>query len=155
MNGRKRQTLKIIALLLLAVALAGCALSAGGGPAVPFKPTAVSPSATATPARAPGTVEFIVTGSAPAGEFDSATVTYGPAGTSLSGTVPMDVKATIPAAVPDYYDLQCQLGSAGGDVTVEILVNHVVIATGRATGADNLADATIMQDPFSGKWVAE
>ena len=88
------------------------------------------------------TITYEVTGS-------PANVTYGPAGSSLSGTVPMKVTAKL--GDPLYYSLQAQL-QGGGSVTVKILVNGTVISQGTASGGYNIAMAEISQDPLSGQW---
>lgn len=77
-----------------------------------------------------------------------ANVTYGPAGSTLSGTVPMKVTAKL--GDPVYYSLQAQL-QGGGSVTVKILVNGTVISEGTATGGYNIAMAEIVDNPVSGQ----
>ena len=89
------------------------------------------------------TVEFIVSGSA-------ADVTYGPSGSSLSGSVPLDVSVTIPSPVPSYYAINAQLQGAGA-VTCEIKVDGAVISAGHATGGYNITTCEIIQGP-SGDW---
>lgn len=98
-----------------------------------------------TPAQQqqPSTVEFIVSGS-------PADVTYGPSGSSLSGTVPLDVTVTIPSPAPAYYAINAQL-QGSGEVTCEITVDGVVISAGRATGGYNITTCEIIQGP-SGDW---
>ena len=101
------------------------------------------PKAT-TAKAATNTVTYVVTGS-------SADVTYGPAGTQLSGSVPMRKTAAIPASPPDYYSIDAQLNGSGS-VTCEILVGGSVISKASATGSYNIASCEIDQDPFSGNW---
>jgi hypothetical protein len=94
----------------------------------------------------PSTVEFIVSGS-------PADVTYGPSGSSLSGSVPLDVSGQIPSPVPAYYAVNAQL-QGGGEVSCEIRVDGVVISTARATGGYNIAICEISQGP-SGDWESD
>lgn len=89
------------------------------------------------------TVTFVVTGT------PGADVTYGPAGTSVSGTSPMRV--TKPLGNPMYYSLQAQL-QGGGQVTCKILVDGKIIAESVASGGYNIADCEISKDMFSGQW---
>jgi hypothetical protein len=100
-------------------------------------------AAAADPAAAQ-TVTYAVTGS-------DADVTYGPAGSSLSGTVPMHVTKDIPSSAPIYYDVQAQL-QGGGSVSCQILVDGKVISSSTATGGYNIAMCEIGQDPLSGQW---
>jgi hypothetical protein len=67
---------------------------------------AVSAAAAARAAALADTIEFVVTGS-------FADVTYGPAGSDLTGSVPMDVRQKIPSAVPVYYAISAQLQGGG------------------------------------------
>jgi hypothetical protein len=91
----------------------------------------------------PSTVEFIVSGS-------PADVTYGPSGSGLSGSVPLDASVTIPSPAPAYYAVNAQL-QGGGEVTCEIRVDGAVISAGRATGSYNITTCEIIQGP-SGDW---
>jgi hypothetical protein len=93
---------------------------------------------------AAATVTYVVTGS-------SADVTYGPAGSSLSGSVPMRKTATIPSSPPGYYSIDAQLNGSG-TVTCEILVSGKVVSKATASGSYNIASCEITQDPFSGAW---
>jgi hypothetical protein len=77
-------------------------------------------------------------------------VTYGPSGSSLSGSVPLDVSVTIPSPAPSYYAINAQL-QGSGEVSCEIDVDGVVISTGRATGDYNITTCEIIQGP-SGDW---
>jgi hypothetical protein len=102
---------------------------------------------TAAGAAASGqTVTFTVTGTA------VAQVTYGPAGTQISGSVPMNV--TAPLGDPAYYSLSAQL-QGGGEVSCSIAVDGTVISSGTADGGYNIAVCEISQDPFSGQWQSD
>lgn len=165
------------ALIVLIVII--IAATAGGGGSKPVNspaPAAPSPSAPAaapsTPAPAPSTkapaptsapttpapstqaadtVTFKVTGYAPKGYMDPS-ITYGPAGSTENGWVGMNKTVTIPSKAPMYYAINAQLSDAGGDITVQILVNGKVVSSGHASGAANIASAEISQDLFSGDW---
>jgi hypothetical protein len=91
----------------------------------------------------PATVEIIVSGS-------PADVTYGPSGSSLSGTVPLDVAGQIPSPAPAFYAVTAQLQGAGA-VSCEIKVDGKVISAARATGGYRIAICEISQGP-SGDW---
>jgi hypothetical protein len=92
----------------------------------------------------PSTVEFIVSGS-------PADVTYGPSGSSLSGSVPLGVTAPIPSPAPAYYAVTAQLQGSGA-VSCEIKVDGEVISAATATGGYHIAICEISQGP-SGDWV--
>jgi hypothetical protein len=92
----------------------------------------------------PQTVTYIVTGAA-----GDAQVTYGPAGTNDTGSVPMSV--TQPLGDPSYYAIDAQL-QGGGTVSCSIDVNGVPISTASASGGYNIADCEIGQDPVTGAW---
>jgi len=100
----------------------------------------------ATAQQQPATVEIIVNGSA-------ADVTYGPSGSSLSGSVPLDVAGKIPSPAPAYYAVTAQLQGAGA-VSCEIKVDGKVISTARATGGYHIALCEISQGP-SGDWESD
>ena len=89
-------------------------------------------------------VTFIVSGS-------YASVTYGPAGSNYTGSVPMDVTETIPGQPPIYYAIDAQL-QGGGTVSCKIEVNGQTISQGTAQGGYNIATCEISQDPLSGGW---
>jgi hypothetical protein len=74
---------------------------------------------------------------------------HGPAGSTLSGTIPMKVNVKLGNAI--YYSLTAQL-QGGGRVTVKILINGKVISESNATGGYNIATAEISQDPLTGEW---
>lgn len=101
-------------------------------------------SAVNAAAQAPAaqTVTYVVTGS-------DADVTYGPAGTELTGPVPMRVSQ--PLGTPAYYSIDAQL-QGGGTVSCEILVDGSVISSATANGGYNIASCEIGQDPLSGQW---
>jgi hypothetical protein len=108
------------------------------------KPSASSPpppSAAAKHSTAGSTVTYVVSGS-------PAQVTYGPAGSSLNGHVPMDL--TQPLANPIYYSITAQL-NGGGRVGCKLLVDGKVISEATATGSYNIASCEITQG-FSGGW---
>jgi hypothetical protein len=88
-------------------------------------------------------VTFIVTGSGPA------QVTYGPSGSDLSGSVPMDV--TQPLRDPIFYAVNAQL-QGSGTVTCVIKVDGRVISSASANGGYNLASCEIGQNPLTGQW---
>lgn len=88
------------------------------------------------------TVTYVVTGS-------SADVTYGPAGSDLSGSVPMDVTATLGS--PSYYAINAQL-QGGGQVSCKILVDGKVISSATAEGGYNIAGCEISQNVITGQW---
>ena len=94
--------------------------------------------------QAANTITYVVTGS-------PANVTYGPAGTDLSGTVPMNVSAPIGNNPASYYAIDAQL-NGGGTVTAEILVGGKVISSATASGSYNIATAEIDQNPLTGQW---
>jgi hypothetical protein len=107
----------------------------------PVTPPPAAPATTAPP-PAPQTVTFKVTGS-------YAQVTYGPAGSNTSGTVPM--KVTDKLGSPIYYALTAQL-QGSGTVTCEIAVDGKVISKATASGGYNIAQCEISPDPFTGGW---
>jgi hypothetical protein len=130
----------VIIFIIVAVAVA---------PSSPAPSSAAVPEQTATAAAtgharaaAAQTVTYEVTGSA-------ADVTYGPAGSSFSGSVPLHV--TKPLGTPAYYDVTAQL-QGSGTVSCKILVGSVTVASATASGGYQIADCEIVQDPFSGKW---
>lgn len=132
--------------IIVAANAGGSSSSSGGTAATGTQPgtsaPAAAPKATQTVTTAQ-TITYEVTGAA-------ADVTYGAAGSSLSGTVPMKVTAKL--GDPIYYSLTAQL-QGGGSVTVKILIDGTVISQGSATGGYNIASAEISQDPLSGQWV--
>lgn len=90
-----------------------------------------------------GTVTYSVTGS-------DARVTYGPAGSSLSGSAPMSV--TQPLGNAAYYSVSAQLRGSGS-VACEIDVNGAPVSQAAATAAYGLALCEITRDPLHpGQW---
>lgn len=131
------------------VILIAVTAAAGGSSSSSAPPAAQQPAAPAQPAAkaaakasAAQTVTYVVTGS-------DADVTYGPAGTNLSGSVPMSVSK--PLGTPVYYSIDAQL-QGGGTVTCKIEVDGKAISTSTASGGYNIASCEISQDPFSGNW---
>ena len=88
------------------------------------------------------TVTYIVTGSA-------ADVTYGPAGTDLSGSVPLEVTEKL--GNPSYYAINAQL-QGGGSASCVIKVNGKALSRATASGGYNIADCEISQNPLTGQW---
>ena len=78
-----------------------------------------------------------------------ARVTYGPAGTYLTGRAPLQVTAKL--GNPLYYFITAQLPGKGS-VECEILIGTKVMAMSAATGRHNLASCQISRDPLNGKW---
>jgi hypothetical protein len=78
-----------------------------------------------------------------------ARVTYGPAGTYLSGRAPLQVTARL--GNPLYYFITAELPGKGS-VECEILIGAKVMARSAATGRHSLASCQISRDPLSGKW---
>jgi hypothetical protein len=78
-----------------------------------------------------------------------ARVTYGPAGTYLTGRAPLQVTARL--GNPLYYFITAQLPRSGS-VECEILIGAKVMAKSVATGRHNLASCQISRDPLSRKW---
>ena len=138
------------ALVILIAVIAGSKSSSSSAPAAApaagaqQAQGAAPPPQSAAPAKqaAAQTVTYVVTES-------DADVTYGPAGTDLSGTIPKRV--TKPLGTPLYYAIQAQL-QGGGSVSCQILVDGTVISSSTATGGYNIAQCEIGQDPLSGKW---
>ncbi len=78
-----------------------------------------------------------------------ADVTYGPAGTDVSGTVPLDVTAHLDS--PSYYAINAQL-QGGGQVSCVIKVNGKALSRATASGSYNIADCEISRNPLTGQW---
>lgn len=106
------------------------------------QPAALPADSAPQSSAAPQTVTYEVTGS-------SADVTYGPAGSDYSGSVPMHV--TKPLGTPVYYAISAQL-QGGGTVSCKILVDGKAVSSSTATGGYNIAQCEISQDPLSGNW---
>jgi hypothetical protein len=137
----------LFALVILIAALASHSSPSSSAPPAPSMqqtPAAAPPAQGSAPAAAAQTVTYVVTGS-------TADVTYGPAGSSLSGSVPMHVTKDIPSSAPVYYSIDAQL-QGSGSVSCQVLVSGKVISSSTATGGYNIASCEIGQDPFSGNW---
>lgn len=89
------------------------------------------------------TVTYVVTGTS------GAQVTYGPAGSDFSGTVPMSVSQ--PLGNPSYYAINAQL-QGYGQVSCKLEVDGVAISTATASGGYNIADCEIGTDLTTGSW---
>jgi hypothetical protein len=76
-------------------------------------------------------------------------VTYGPAGTYLTGRAPLQVTARL--GNPLYYFITAQLPRRGS-VECEILIGTKVMAKSVAAGRHNLASCQISRNPLSRKW---
>jgi hypothetical protein len=132
----------IVVIVIAAAANSGkTPAPSASSPAAP-PASASAPSSPAAAAAAAQTVTYSVTGS-------PADVTYGPAGSDLSGHVPLH--KTVKLGNPSYYAISAQL-QGGGTVKCEISVNGKVVSKATATGGYNLAQCEIVQDPFSGGW---
>jgi hypothetical protein len=109
------------------------------------KPAAKSQVAAKASPRKPAaqTITYTVTGTA------GTQVTYGPAGTELTGAVPMKITGKL--GDPAYYSVTAQL-QGGGEVACSIAVDGKVISRGTATGGYNIAMCEIITDPLSGEW---
>jgi hypothetical protein len=92
-----------------------------------------------TPA-APETVTYIVSGS-------SADVTYGPAGSSLSGHSPM--KVTKKLGDPAYYSISAQLNGSG-HVSCKLEIDGEVVSHAEASGSYQIAMCEAVN--FGGEW---
>lgn len=90
----------------------------------------------------PVTATFSVTG-------DPADVTWGPAGSSFQGAVPMSV--TVPLGDAAFYALDAQL-TGDGTVTCRISSGGAVLSQSAATGTGRLALCEISRDPLTGQW---
>jgi len=136
----------IVLIVVVSVATAGHQNGSDGS--APGTPTSVSSSSpvaspsSSAPAKASSTITYVVTGS-------PADVTYGPAGSDFTGTVPMRI--TRPLGHATFYAVSAQL-NGGGSVKVEILINGKVISKAQASGSYNIANAEIVQDPVTGQW---
>jgi len=130
----------LAALVILIAAVAGTSSTSSSPPAASQQQPAAPAQAKA--AAGPQTVTYVVTGS-------NADVTYGPAGSNSSGSVPMHV--TKPLGTPAYYAISAQL-QGDGSVSCEILVDGKVVSQGTANGGYNIADCEIVRDPVGGQW---
>lgn len=117
------------------------ALAVGGAVAVAVIVAAVSHG---NPPPAGATVTFVTDGS-------PADVTYGDAGSSAQGAVPM--RKTVPLGSPLYYSVNVQL-QGDGQASCQILVGTVVVSAETATGGYSIATCEISKDPVTGQWAA-
>lgn len=134
----------LAAIFILIVILASHSSPSSSAPAAGVQQTqaAAPPAQSSAPAGAAQTVTYVVTGSA-------ADVTYGPAGSDSSGTVPMHL--TKPLGTPLYVSVSAQLQGAGS-VSCKIEVDGKTVSSSTATGGYNIASCEISQDPLSGAW---
>jgi hypothetical protein len=148
----------LVVIIALSAAVSGGKSAGSGSAASPAASTSVPAAAASSPAASPPaanspaavhhashTVTYIVWGS-------PAQVTYGPSGSDLDGTVPMRKTAALHDV--SYYAISAQLQGAG-KVSCEIRVNGKVIARSAATGAYNIAQCEIGQDPLTGAWQSD
>lgn len=134
----------IAAVIFIAILAAEHGATPQPSPAATGAP-ATGPAATTDSQAAPAsTVTYVVTGS-------SADVTYGPAGSDSTGSVPMHKTVAIGATPASYYAISAQL-NGGGSVTCEILVSGRVVSKATATGSYQIAQCEIVQDPLTGDW---
>jgi hypothetical protein len=89
---------------------------------------------------APETVTYIVSGS-------NADVTYGPAGSSLSGHSPM--KVTKKLGDPAYYSISAQLNGSG-HVSCKLEIDGEVVSHAEASGSYQIAMCEAVN--FGGEW---
>jgi hypothetical protein len=121
-NGSRTRHKGTTAVILVLIAVTGCG--------VPF----------AAPAPPPQTLTYVVTGS-------PADVTYGPAGSDLTGSVPMQL--TKPLGSPVYYAVTAQL-QGNGTVYCEIDVDGTAVSHAIASGGYQVARCEIIQ--AAGGW---
>lgn len=132
--------------LVLMLAACHASTSSSAPPAATSAPATAAATPSPAPARVPQTVTYVVTGSGPAD------VTYGPAGTADTGSVPMRVTARLGS--PAYYVVQAQL-QGGGTVACKIKVDGHVVSAGSAAGGYNIAQCEISRDPLTGAWQSD
>ncbi|MFZ0995817.1 MAG: hypothetical protein WAO09_07555 [Candidatus Dormiibacterota bacterium] len=109
---------------------------------------------TASPASK--VVTFAVTGTAPAGEFDTLTINYGSDTISDAGGTSTPWSATLPYINPKsdsslYYDLDASLSDAGGSITCSITIQGKSY-TSTANGPEESCDEEVSY--FLGSWSA-
>lgn len=90
------------------------------------------------------TVTYYVAGSV-------ADVTYGPAGSQLSGSDPM--KETVPLGDAPYYAITAQLQDYGGSVTCQIGIDGYVVSQATASGDYHIAQCEIVRTA-DGSWAS-
>jgi hypothetical protein len=116
---------------------------ASAAQSVAAAPAAVRPKSRAAKSGPRPILTYRVTGT------PGAWVTYGPAGTYLTGRAPLQVTARLGS--PLYYFITAELPRRGS-VECEILIGSKVMAKTVATGRHNLASCQISRDPLSRKW---
>jgi hypothetical protein len=82
------------------------------------------------------------------GDAADANVTYGPAGSALQGSVPMQASDQLGTAT--YYAIDAQL-QGDGTVSCQILIDGTVVSSASAFGGYELARCEVIRDP-SGNW---
>lgn len=130
--------------VLVAVLASHGGTSSSAPPAVPTVAVSQAAAPAGSTAAAAQTVTYVVTGS-------PADVTYGPTGTELAGTVPMNKTAAIPPKPPLYYSVSAQL-QGSGTVSCEIKISGKVISSSTASGGYQIASCEVSRDPFTGEW---
>lgn len=140
-----------VALIIIGVAVGG----GGNGSSPSATPSTPAAAATSQPAKAAAaakpsptksaaqTVTYSVTGS-------PADVTYGPAGSDFSGTVPMTKSAPIDENA-SYYAITAQLNGSG-TVSCSVSVGGKVIDHATASGSYNIADCEMTKSLFGNSW---
>jgi hypothetical protein len=121
--------------------------SASAGQPAAAAPAAARPKSKSKPKSAGSgpqpVLTYLVTGT------PGARVTYGPAGTYLTGRAPLKVVTRL--GNPLYYFISAELPGKGS-VECEILIGTKVMNKSVATGRHSLASCQISRDPLSGKW---
>ena len=150
---------------LVVAIIAIIAISSHGSSGVSTSPgsaVAASASAPAAPASTapppPTKVEFIVSGSAP----DGIDITYGSAGTNLSGPSVLDGTSTMSVpfdASASYYAMNAQL-QGDGDVTCKIVATGpgdapLTVSSGAASGGYNICSAQAAPENNGLSWQNE
>lgn len=83
------------------------------------------------------------------GNTADANVTYGPAGSTVQGGVPMQASSQLGTAT--YYAINAQL-QGDGTVSCQILIDGTAVSSASASGGYDLARCEIIRDP-SGNWI--
>lgn len=131
----------VIAVLAATLSHHSSSLPSSASPGAPVSLPAL-PGQSGAPAGT-STATLVVTGSS------GAQVTYGPAGTGLTGSVPM--RKTVALGSASTYEIKAQLNGSG-TLKCEILVGDKVISQATASGAYGVAVCVIFRDPVSGQW---
>jgi hypothetical protein len=118
--------------------------SSSASPAISGAPVSLPavPGQSGAPAG-PSTATLVVTGSS------GAQVSYGPAGSDLTGSVPMNKTVALGSATN--YEIKALL-TGGGTLKCEILVGGKVISQASASSAYGAAVCVIFRNPVSGQW---